>query len=248
MSLIFLIASDRKRFDLVDVAWGLAFISIAIVAYAGQVTHEIVSVQTIILVLVVIWGMRLSIHIYRRWERSKVQDKRYLNLQKDYAAKRGGVLPNMFFKVYVLQAVLAVLISLPVITVNLTGPVRPTALTLIGVLVWLAGFFFEAVGDFQLSRFSAKSSSKGELMTEGLWKYSRHPNYFGEVVQWWGIFIIAATTQYWWLAIVGPLVITTLILFVSGVPLTEKGSARRKGWDAYSKRTSKFLPLPPKKG
>lgn len=248
MSLIFLIASDRKRFDLIDVAWGLAFISIAIVAYAGQSSYEIFSVQTISLVLVVVWGLRLSIHIYRRWDRSKTEDKRYTKLQKSYATKPGGAAVNIYIRVYLLQALLAVLISLPIITINLVHPQQPGLLTLVGGIVWLIGFYFEAVGDFQLSRFIAKTSSKGGLMTEGLWKYTRHPNYFGEVVQWWGLFIITVATQYWWLALLSPIIITVLILFVSGVPLTEKNFAGRKGWNEYVKRTSKFLPLPPKKG
>lgn len=247
MSLIFLIASDRKRFDLIDVAWGLAFISIAIVAYAGQATYVMTSVQTIVLILVVVWGLRLSIHIYRRWDHTKTEDKRYAKLRNTYASKPGGVALNIYLRVFLFQALLAVLICLPVITINLVEPQQPGVLTIIGGVVWLIGFYFEAVGDFQLSQFVAKSS-KGRLMTEGLWKLTRHPNYFGEVVQWWGIFIMTAVTHYWWLALIGPIIITALILFVSGVPLTEKNLAGRKGWSEYVKRTSKFLPLPPKKG
>lgn len=248
MSSIFFIARQRRRYDLIDVAWGLSFISIAVVAFAGQPTYELVSVQTIAITLVIIWGLRLSIHIYYRWSRAPEEDKRYVTQRKQYAKKPGGVALNMYFRVYVTQAVLAIVISLPVIVLNTYGSTDITWVSLVGIVVWLVGFIFETVGDFQLSRFVTKSTSKDKLMTKGLWKYTRHPNYFGEVMQWWGVYLVALVPLYWWLGLLGPVTITILILFVSGVPLTEKHFAGRKGWDAYKKRTSIFLPLPPRKG
>ena len=119
-------------------------------------------------------------------------------------------------------------------------------LVIIGFIVWLIGFYFESVGDKQLANFIHNPENKGKLMTEGLWKYSRHPNYFGEVTQWWGIWIIALSVPYGWVAIIGPITITILILFVSGVPLLEKKYKGRSDFEAYKKRTSIFIPLPPK--
>lgn len=248
ISCIFIIARIKHRFDLIDVAWGLVFISIAFVSYTGQSMHELVSVQTLVLLLVIIWGLRLSVHLYCRWEKSSDEDKSYARLRADYAKKRGGVSANMFFRVYMVQAILAVVVSLPIIVVGIYGPSQLTWVSAAGGAVWLAGFLFEAIGDYQLSKFRAKPSSKGKIITSGLWKYTRHPNYFGEIVQWWGIFIIVAGSAFWWLALIGPIVITVLVLFISGIPLTEKQFASRKGWDTYKKQTSIFLPLPPKKG
>ena len=116
----------------------------------------------------------------------------------------------------------------------------------IGVVVWLIGFYFEVVGDLQLSRFLANPSNKGTLMTSGLWRYTRHPNYFGEVTQWWGIYLIAVSVPYGWVGIIGPALITILILKVSGIPLLEKHKAGQPEWEAYKSRTSKFIPLPPR--
>ena len=113
-------------------------------------------------------------------------------------------------------------------------------------MVWLIGFFFEVVGDYQLKTFLANPKNKGKLMTPGLWRYTRHPNYFGEATMWWGIAIIALATPYGWVAIITPVLITYLLLFVSGVPMTEKSFAGKPGWDRYKRQTSIFLPLPPK--
>jgi steroid 5-alpha reductase family enzyme len=146
-----------------------------------------------------------------------------------------------------LQSLLAAVVSLPVLVVNATQPTPLTVLSFVGLIIWAVGFYFEAVGDYQLKQFISHPSNKGKLMTKGVWNYTRHPNYFGEIAQWWGIFVISlAVSGYWWLAIIGPLVITGLLVFVSGVPLTEKHFASKPGWEEYKRRTSKLLPLPPK--
>lgn len=247
MTTIFVIAASRNRFDLIDVAWGLTFISIAFVVYSGQRQIEMMSAQTLAVALVVIWGMRLSVHIYSRWRRSEREDARYAKLRITYAKRPGGLNANMYFRVYLVQAVLAVVVSLPVIVLSSVAPQAIGWLAIVGLVIWLIGFYFEVVGDAQLARFMRQSKGKNKLITTGLWSYTRHPNYFGEAVQWWGIFIIAVATPYWWLALAGPIVITLLLLYVTGVPMMEKHLADRPGWGLYIKRTSKFLPLPPKK-
>lgn len=246
MSCIFLIARSRGRYDLIDVAWGLTFIGIALVSYTAHMPGFF-TVQTLVTTLVFMWGMRLSFHIYMRWDRSRTEDKRYSEMRKRFDRLPGGVRWNMFVRVFLLQAVLALVVSLPVVTVNSAEPLLFNVGTLIGLMVWVIGFLFESLGDYQLRRHLSDPKSKGKLMTTGLWKFTRHPNYFGEFAQWWGIFIMAVPAGGWWISLVGPLVISILLLFVSGVPLTEKHFEGRKGWKEYKRRTSIFLPLPPKK-
>lgn len=245
MSFMLAVAHRLNRYDIIDPSWGVVFISIATVAYINQPLTQLLSVQSLVLLLIVIWGSRLFFHLYARWSRMDKEDKRYATLRSSYARSFGGVGFNMYVRVYLLQALLAVVICIPIIALSSTLPVSLSYLSFIGLAVWLVGFYFETVGDWQLARHLKKS--KGTLMTKGLWKYTRHPNYFGEVTQWWGIFIIALALPEWWILIISPLLITALILFVSGIPLTERQFAGRPGWSDYARRTSKFLPLPPKK-
>lgn len=153
---------------------------------------------------------------------------------------------TIFLRIYLLQYVLNLLIGLPVIYVNLTGAKPASFLTLLGAMVWLVGMTFEVVRDAQLEAHMKKKT--GKLMTTGLWKYTRHPNYFGESTIWWGIYLLSLSASWSnvWL-IINPLVLTLLLLFISGVPLLEKKMSQRPDWDAYAKKTSKFIPLPPKK-
>jgi steroid 5-alpha reductase family enzyme len=131
---------------------------------------------------------------------------------------------------------------LPVLFINL-GTGGPLGFfDLVGFLVWITGFYFESTGDAQLARFVRDPINKGKIMQSGLWKYTRHPNYFGEVTQWWGIFIISLSVPFGIFTIIGPLTITYLILFVSGVPMLEKKYAGRADFEAYKKRTSVFFP------
>ena len=153
----------------------------------------------------------------------------------------------MFVQIYLLQFFLNYLINLPTIVRNLEDLQDWNILATIGLLVWLTGFFFESVGDSQLRKFKADPANKGNLMTRGLWRYTRHPNYFGEATQWWGICLMAISDgRYIWL-LVSPLAITLFLLFVSGVPMLEKKYAGRPDWEAYKAVTSKFFPLPVKR-
>ena len=150
-------------------------------------------------------------------------------------------------------------ISLPVLTTIKYGGLKPSVignflgstkglnwLDFLGIAIWIFGFYFEAIGDWQLSKFIQDPEKTG-IMKEGLWKYTRHPNYFGEVTQWWGIWLIALSTKYGLPSILGPLAITFLILKVSGIPPLEKKYADNEDFKKYKKKTSKFIPLPPKK-
>lgn len=245
MTLIFAVARWQKRYDVVDIGWGLAFIAITGVAIFGQDTVEVWSVQTIAALLVVLWGVRLSSHISARWQQSKGEDARYAALRKQYAKKPGGEAANMYARVFVLQALLAVVIVVPVVLLATLPAIEPNWWTVLGAVVWLVGFYFESAADMQLA--SHIRGGKKDLLTTGVWRLSRHPNYFGEATMWWGVWLLTIGTPYMLVALLSPLTITVLVRFVSGVPMMEKIMSKREGWKEYAAKTSIFLPLPPKK-
>lgn len=244
MSLVFLVARIIRRYDLVDAAWGSSFVIIALTSFALQPGDKMeFDLQSLVTALVIVWGGRLSWHIIQRIRHTQTEDPRYVELRKTW---RGNVALNVYTRIYLLQALLALLICIPVIHINLFADNGITPLAWAGVLVWVVGFWFETIGDAQLRSFIRKPENKGKLMDRGLWRYSRHPNYFGELTQWWGILLMCLTTPFGWVGIVGPVLISYLILFVSGIPLNEKRFEGRPGWAAYKARTSALIPLPPR--
>lgn len=238
MSFWFIVSVIKRRNDVADIAWGVGFVLIAWFSfYLSSFTFAAFLVNS----LVTLWGLRLTTHIYRR-NRNKPEDPRYLAWRQTW--KHFYV--RSYFQVFVLQGLFLFLISLPVMYINHSVSSGFGLLDVIGFLVWIVGFYFESTGDKQLKDFIANPTNKGKLMDQGLWRYSRHPNYFGEVTQWWGIFLIALSIPGSFFTVVGPLTITILILFVSGVPLLEKKYAGRPDFEAYKKKTSVFIPLPPR--
>ena len=240
MTLVFLLALVRRDNSIVDVAWGLGFISVAFTTLFLSEEHS--ALKWFVNLLVVTWGMRLAIRIFLR-NRGKGEDFRYKKWRQDWG--KNWVLKS-YLRVFLVQGFFMLLISLPVIIVNASTDGVFGLLAVIGGLVWLTGFFFEVIGDYQLDDFVKDPANKGKVLDSGLWRYSRHPNYFGEVVQWWGIFIIGLGVAYGWLGIISPLTITLLILKVSGIPLLEKTLSKNPAYLEYQKRTSSFIPLPPK--
>jgi len=236
----FVAAQLRGRNDIADVAWGLGFILAAAVSLVMAGTYP----QRGLLVsgLVLAWGTRLALHIHTR-NRGKGEDPRYRQWREEWG--RWFVLRS-FLQVFMLQGLLLVLVSAPVIYVNAAHSTPISWLDLLGAAIWLTGFGFEAIGDWQLLSFIRNPANRGKLMTGGLWRYTRHPNYFGEVTLWWGIWLIVSATPGGWLTIVGPLTITILILKVSGIPLLEKPYEERADFQEYKRRTSAFFPLPPR--
>lgn len=230
----------QKRNDVADMAWGLGFV---VLAWRSFVWAGYSGVSLVTNILVTIWGVRLASHIFTRL-RSKPEDPRYLKWRKDWGKT---IVWRSLLQVFLLQGLFLYLISLPLISINFEKPVDLNWLTLLGMLIWLFGFLFEAVADKQLKTHVSNPKNKGKLLTTGLWRYSRHPNYFGEVTLWWGIYVIAMSVGVVWWVIIGPLTITFLILFVSGVPLLEKKYQGRADFEKYKQQTSIFLPLPPKK-
>lgn len=246
MTIMFFVSRQLKRSDVVDAAWGPAFVVAAGSAFLLNPYDLTIglNVQTFVTLLVAIWAGRLSFTITRRLMK-KPEDVRYVNLRNQW---KGSEPANTYIRIFLTQAVLATVISSALIHINLSLPANLGTFAYIGGVIWLIGFYFEVVGDLQLKRFLVDPKNNGKLMTSGLWKYTRHPNYFGEATMWWGVFVIALSTPYGWLGIITPVVITYLLLFVSGVPMTEKAFEGKSGWNSYKKRTSKFLPLPPNKG
>jgi steroid 5-alpha reductase family enzyme len=239
MTLWFIFSVLKKRNDIADIAWGLGFI---LIAWSGLYLANTSLRGILVNMLVTIWGMRLALHIYKR-NLSKKEDYRYAAWRKEWGK---WFYLRSYFQVYLLQGLLLFLIIQPVIFIHTQVSTSLGMLDLIGLLVWVAGFYFESVGDSQLKTFISNPANKGKIMETGLWKYTRHPNYFGEVTMWWGLFIIALSILGSFFTIIGPLTITVLILFVSGIPLLEKKYAGRTDFESYKKRTSVFFPLPPK--
>jgi steroid 5-alpha reductase family enzyme len=236
----FVVSVIKQRNDVADIAWGLGFVVLAWVAFfLSEFSIKAVLVNT----LVSIWGLRLTWHIYHR-NKNKAEDSRYLEWRKTWK----HVYLRSFVQVFLLQGVFLYLISLPVIYINRAASMSIGVLEVLGVLTWCLGFYFESTADRQLKEFLSQPANKGKIMDQGLWQYSRHPNYFGEVTQWWGVFLIALSIQGSLFTVLGPLTITVLILYVSGVPLLEKKYAGRPDFERYKKRTSMFIPLPKLRG
>lgn len=245
-NVFFVIAQIKKNNGIADMAWGLGFVVVAITSlvYKGDYSIQALAVTS----LVLLWGFRLFFYIgLRNW--SKPEDFRYVEMRKKW---KTNVKFKAYFIVFMLQMSFLYVISLPIqlvnfveVTLDLTGYI----ILGVGVILWFIGFYFEAVGDSQLKNFKKNPLNKGKIMSSGLWKYTRHPNYFGEALMWWSVWIVSISTLsiinlY---GIVGPLFITYLLLYVSGVPLLEKKYKDNEAFQAYAKKTSIFFPLPPKK-
>ncbi len=238
MSAWFVVSRIVNRNDVADTAWGLGFVVLAWALFIQRPSVQL----SLAVILVTIWGVRLSVHVFLR-NHGKAEDFRYAQWRKQWGK---WYLPRSFLQVFMLQGFLLVCISAPVVLLGSSGRDSINLVNGFGVLIWMAGFMFESIGDLQLSEFVRSKKKPGEIMQTGLWRYTRHPNYFGEVVQWWGIWLIAFGATGFWYAVIGPLTITILILKVSGIPLLENKYADNAAYQKYADRTSKFIPLPPK--
>ena len=236
----YVVALVLKRNDVADIAWGLGFIVATAVALLRQ---DIFTVRAVmVFAMVVLWGVRLSVHVsIRNW--GKAEDARYRKWREEWG-RHAAV--RAFFQVFLMQSYLVIVVALPVTAVVHAGGPSLGLLDFIGVTVWTIGFLFETVGDYELLKFKGDPANKGRIIRSGLWKYTRHPNYFGEVTLWWGIYLIALSVPGAWITVFGPLTITFLILKVSGIPLLEKKYEGNADFAEYKRRTSAFFPMPPK--
>lgn len=238
----FLIALRVGRHAVIDVAWGLGFVAVAAVAAALGESDS--TRRTVMLLVVAAWGLRLAAHIAWR-SRGHGEDPRYEAILRK---ARGSRNVHALKRVYLPQAVILWFVSLPAqVAMFDNDGVGP--LLWVGVAVWAVGLFFETVGDWQLHRFRTDPSSRGKVLDTGLWRYTRHPNYFGDAVAWWGIFLVAADTGLpGWLTVLSPAVMTWLLARGTGKPLLERDIAeRRPDYAAYIHNTSGFVPWFPRR-
>lgn len=240
MFLLWLASLALKNAAIVDIFWGFGFVLTGWLFFA--LTPQGLILRKILLMTIVsIWGLRLTLHIYIR-NHGKAEDFRYAAWRAE-AGKAWWW--RSFFKVFFLQGLLMWVISIPLLAAQITD--APFSwLDLFGLLVWTVGFYFKAAGDAQLSAFKADVNNKGKVLNSGVWHYTRHPNYFGDATQWWGFYLLALAAGGWWVAY-SSILMTLLLLRVSGVALLEKTLKDTKpGYREYIERTSAFFPLPPK--
>lgn len=234
-----LVSLRREDVSIVDSLWSLMFLLVAGV-YAA-LAEPVGPRTTLVLVLAGAWALRLSAYITWR-NHGQPEDHRYQEIRRN---NQPGFRYKSLYIVFGLQAVLAWIISLPLVAA-ISGPADLGWLDLAGVLLWAVGVFFEAVGDYQLARFKADPNNRGQVLDSGLWRYTRHPNYFGNFMLWWGFFLLAVAAGAPW-TIVSPILMSLLLLKVSGVALLEKDiGERRPAYAAYIRRTNAFFPGPPR--
>ena len=239
VSVWFVISLLIKRNDIADIAWGLGFVGVVIFLF---ITQAQTLQSTIVYILTIIWGIRLAIHIGVR-SKGKPEDFRYKKWRDEWG--KYFVLRS-YLQVYLLQGFFMWIISVPIIVVAMAQNQAISAFILAGSIVWLIGFVFESIGDYQLMLFIKHKQNKSDIMQTGLWKYTRHPNYFGEVLVWWGIFIMVLPLQYGIWTIISPITISFLLLYVSGIPMLEAKYKDNLAFQDYKKRTSSFFPMLPK--
>lgn len=240
MSVLFIVSIIIKRNDIADVAWGIGFV---VASLTGLIFNQNTSFPAVLVFgLVLLWGARLSLHIGRR-NLKKSEDFRY-KVKRDSWGR--WFLIRSYFQIFILQGVLLLIIVSPALLISTYAHGGVTLLLSIATLIWVFGFVFEVIGDSQLAKFLKDQKNKGHVMQNGLWGYTRHPNYFGEVTLWWAIGIIAASYRYGLLGFIGPAVITYLILKVSGIPMLEEKNSNKPEYIAYKRKTSMFIPLPAK--
>jgi len=245
-SIIYLIAKRKGNYGYVDIAWGFGFVVYVFfaTAYRFQTSDHILISQAVCFIVVILWGLRLFVHVMLR-NYGKPEDFRYQNMRKKWEGKHPGL--KAYVNIFLLQALLAYIVSLPITMVFISDSEKSVVTAYIGLAISLLGLTLETISDAQLGIFRKNPENRGHVMTEGLWKYSRHPNYFGETVVWWGLFIGVFLSDFGAYSLLSPLIITYLLLYVSGVPLLEKHDEGNPEYEEYKHRTSVFFPLPPKK-
>lgn len=239
--LLWLLSMPLRNVSIVDIFWGSGFAGVALLSL--WLTDSPSSRALLLATLVTLWGLRLAGYLgWRNW--GKEEDYRYREMREHHGAKFPLV---SLLTVFGLQGLIMWVVSLP-IQVSVFTPAEIGLVTCVGVAVWLAGFLFESIGDWQLASFKADPENKGHVMNRGLWRYTRHPNYFGDFLVWWGLFLVAADAHNWWWMIVSPLLMSFLLIRVSGVRLLESSlGSRLAGYEQYIAETSAFFPWPPSK-
>lgn len=243
-NIIFLISVLKRDFGIIDIAWGMSFLIIFITGLIQYQTFQFSIIQ-IIGVLVTLWALRLSGYLFYRLLKKGKEDFRYAAWRKEWGEKANR---TAYLRVFMLQAVLSILIASPIYLVHLES-LELYQLSFydgVGVLISLFGLIFESIADWQKNKFKKEQTNKSKLCTIGLWKFSRHPNYFGEAVFWWGIGIICFNPLAFYFAFFGPLLLNFFLLKVSGVTMLEDSYKGREGFEEYKSKTNAFIPWFPR--
>lgn len=240
----YLLGVLKKNASIVDIGWGLGFVLLAWFHFIQGSLNQSLHLATVVTTLLVsVWGLRLAYHIFKR-NHKKPEDFRYAAFRKDWGKT---YYLRSYFQLFLFQGVVMFFVSLGFLYIGISEGNQITWLFILGILIWCLGFFFEAVGDHQLKMHIKNPANRGTLIQVGLWKYTRHPNYFGEATMWWGIFLIGLSVQAPLFIIISPLVITFMVRFVSGVPMLEKNLKKYPGFEEYTRKTNIFFPWFPKK-
>ena len=243
LTLVWVLSVKRRDASIADVCWGLGFV---VLAWLYCVLSPTPTPRSwLIAALITLWGTRLSLHIFRR-NQGRGEDPRYQAMRVSHGAAFWW---RSVFTVFWLQGTILWFVALPVlVAVRAAQPETLTVVDALGAVLFLIGFGFEIVGDNQLARFKAEPANRGRVLDRGLWRYTRHPNYFGDATLWWGLYVIACATPYGWLTVLSPALMSFLLLRVSGVTLLEDGlKATKPDYRAYIARTPPFFPWLPRR-
>lgn len=239
MFLLYVIATIIVDNSIVDISWGMGFVVVSGVCL--YLSDHYTARQILMTALILVWAVRLSGYIFIR-HRGVGEDHRYKQWREEW---KYPVL-RAFFQVFMLQGFFMWVVALPVMMSHVSGGTELSWINYIGVAVWLIGFYFEAVGDYQKYQFKTTPGNEQKTIMTGLWKYTRHPNYFGEFAMWWGIWLVSIGSGLWYVSLISPVVLSWLLLRVSGVTMLEQKYKGNASYDAYKLRTNAFFPWWPK--
>ncbi len=235
MLIVFLFSLIRSDNSVSDIGWCTGIILVSIFSLFQGGTMDLPKIVMNFFVLV--WGARLSIYIYLR-NKGKPEDFRYKTMRETwkYFTLRS------FFQIYLFQGFILFLIAMPIWVFNFSAKSGFDLFDMVGAVIFLTGFYFEMMADAQVDRFRKDPTNKDKLLTSGLWSISRHPNYFGEALIWWGISLFAVNVSGGWITLISPVLMTVILRYITGVPPMEKRMEGRPGWDAYKNDTPVFVP------
>jgi steroid 5-alpha reductase family enzyme len=242
MSLLWLLSVHKSDVSIVDPWWSFGFL---VITLQGVLRTERTPAKLLLLGLVATWSLRLWAHLLWR-SRGRPEDPRYAAFRQRFGPQRYWWLS--YFQVFLLQGLLMLIISAPLVVATAAAPPDPIGpAQLLGAALVVVGFLFEAIADHQLTTFRGDPARRGQVLDRGLWRYSRHPNYFGEALLWWGYYVLALPQPYGWATIFAPALMSFLLLRVSGVTMLDAHLSRTKpGYAEYVRRTSAFFPRPPR--
>lgn len=248
LGLTWLIALYRKDNSVMDTAYGITFIAIAVYTFfCADMPQDLRA--SIITLCTILWGSRLSLRIWKRnIKKGYGEDFRYKKWREEWS-KRGLVYFHIrsILQIFVLQGIIIAVVALPIVFANSISSIPFSAINFLGLILFCIGFYLEARADNELDTFLRYKKTQAGVLQSGLWKYSRHPNYFGESLIWWGMAIMVVGVAYWPIVFMSPIVITYLLRFVSGIPMVEARYTHDEKYQKYAHQTNAFIPWFPKK-